>query len=123
MTTIVPSVDFTTFAIQATIDFVSLTIETIRQPIFARSIGSASDLVGMKKIATDQAGSGSAVVLDMLLNSLGLAGSVEVVHEQKTLADQIAGLAGKDYDGVFRMATQGARAVANARKEAKRAKC
>ena len=82
--------------------------------LFARSVGSASDLVGMKKIATDQAGSGSAVVLEMLLSSLGLSGSVEVVHEQKGLTDQVAGLAGGDYDGVFRMTAQGDRAVASA---------
>ena len=82
--------------------------------LFARSVGSISDLVGMKKIATDQSGSGSAVLLEMVLNSMGLSGSVEVVHEQKSLADQIAGLAGKDYDGVFRMAAQGDRAVASA---------
>ena len=82
--------------------------------LFARSVGGASDLVGMKKIATDQAGSGSAIVLEMLLHSMGLSDSVEVVHEQSSLADQIAGLAGKNFDGVFRMAAQGDRAVASA---------
>ena len=68
----------------------------------------------MKKIATDQPGSGSAIVLEMLLNSLGLSGSVGVVHEQKSLADQIAGLLSDDYDGVFRMAAQGDRTVKSA---------
>jgi glycine betaine/choline ABC-type transport system substrate-binding protein len=82
--------------------------------IFARSVGTTGSVVGMKKIATDQPGSGSAIVLEMLLNSLGLSGSVGVVHEQKSLADQIAGLLSDDYDGVFRMAAQGDRTVKSA---------
>ena len=57
--------------------------------LFARSVGTTGSVVGMKKIATDQPGSGSAIVLEMLLNSLGLSGSVGVVHEQKSLADQM----------------------------------
>lgn len=79
--------------------------------LFARSVGTTGSLIEMKKIATDQPGSGSAIVLEMLLSSLGLSGSVEVVQEQKSLADQIAGLSSGDYDGVFRMAVQGDRAV------------
>ena len=82
--------------------------------LFARSVGSASSIISMKTIATDQAGSGSAIVLEMLLSSLGLSGSVDVVHEQKSLAEQIAGLLSKDYDGVFRMAAQGDRTVKGA---------
>ena len=39
---------------------------------------------------------------------------MEVVHEQKSLAEQIAGLASGDYDGVFRMVAQGDRTVASA---------
>ena len=79
--------------------------------LFARSVGAASELLGMKTIVTDQPGSGSAIVLRMLLDSLGLADSIEVVHEQKSLADQVAGLRNGDHDGVFRMAAQGDRAV------------
>ena len=82
--------------------------------LFARSVGSASSIISMKTIATDQAGSGSAIVLEMLLSSLGLSGSVDIVHEQKSLAEQIAGLLSKDYDGVFRMAAQGDRTVKGA---------
>ena len=82
--------------------------------LFARSVGASSELLGMKTIVTDQPGSGSAIVLEMLLSSLGLADSVEVVHEQKSLADQIAGLRNGDHDGVFRMAAQGDRAVKSA---------
>ena len=79
--------------------------------LFARTVGSIASLVGMKKIATDQPGSASAVVLDMVLNSLGLADEIEVVSENAALADQIAGLANGDYDGVFRMVAQGDRAI------------
>ena len=82
--------------------------------LFARSVGTTSQVIAMKKIATDQAGSGSAIVLEMILNSLGLSGSVEVVQEQKSLADQIAGLLNDEYDGVFRMAAQGDRTVGSA---------
>ena len=79
--------------------------------LFARSVGAASELLGMKKIVTDQPGSGSAIVLEMLLGSLGLSDSVEVVYEQKSLTEQMAGLRNGDHDGVFRMAAQGDRAV------------
>ena len=82
--------------------------------LFARSIGNMSEIIAMKKIATDQAGSGSAVVLEMILTSLGLSGSVEVVEERKSLADQITGLLNGEYDGVFRMAAQGDRTVGSA---------
>ena len=79
--------------------------------LFARSVGATSELLGMKTIVTDQPGSGSAIVLGMLLDSLGLAEAIEVVHEQESLADQVAGLRNGDHDGVFRMAVQGDRAV------------
>ena len=79
--------------------------------LFARSVGATSELLGMKTIVTDQPGSGSAIVLGMLLDSLGLAEAIEVVNEQKSLADQVAGLRNGDHDGVFRMAVQGDRAV------------
>ncbi len=81
--------------------------------LFARSIGATSDLPSMQRIATDQAGSGSAVVLEMILGSLGRS-DVEVVHEQKSLTEQVDGLRNGDYDGVFRLAAQGDRDVASA---------
>ena len=81
--------------------------------LFVRSVGATSDLAGIGRIATDQAGSGSAVVLEMLLRSLGRT-DVEVVHEEKSLPDQVSGLRNGDYDGVFRMAAQGDREVASA---------
>jgi glycine betaine/choline ABC-type transport system substrate-binding protein/DNA-binding transcriptional LysR family regulator len=79
--------------------------------LFARSVGATSELLGMKTIVTDQPGSGSAIVLGMLLDSLGLNEVIEVVHEQTSLADQVAGLRNGDHDGVFRMAAQGDRTV------------
>ena len=82
--------------------------------LFARAVDSAGSLVDMRRIATDRPGSGSAIVLGILLSSLELSGSVDVVHEQKSLAEQIAGLSNGDYDGVFRMAEQGDRAVTSA---------
>ena len=82
--------------------------------LFARSVGNTSTLLGMKRIATDRPGSGSAIVLEMLLNSLGLAESIEVAHEERSLADQVLGLLRNDYDGVFRMAPQGDRAIRGA---------
>jgi hypothetical protein len=81
--------------------------------LFVRSVGATSDLAGIMNIATDQAGSGSAVVLEMLLRSLGRS-DVEVMHEGKSLSDQVSGLRNGDYDGVFRMAAQGDREVASA---------
>ncbi|MDE0713521.1 MAG: hypothetical protein OXI10_01440, partial [Gammaproteobacteria bacterium] len=81
--------------------------------LFARSVGATSDLPSMKRIATDQAGSGSAMVLEMILQSLGRT-DVEVVHESKSLTDQVEGIRNGDYHGVFRMAAQGDREVAGA---------
>ena len=82
--------------------------------LFARSVGSTSELLGMKKIATEQAGSGSAIILGMLLDSLGLSGAIEIVHEDRGLAEQVAALADGEHDGVFRMAPQGDRMVKGA---------
>lgn len=81
--------------------------------LFARSVGATSDLPSMKRIATDQAGSGSAMVLEMILQSLGRT-DVEVVHESKSLTDQVEGIRNGDYHGVFRMTAQGDREVAGA---------
>ena len=82
--------------------------------LFARSVGSTSELLGMKRIVTDRPGSGSAIILEMLLSSLGLSESISVVHEERNLADQMLGLLRNDYDGVFRMAPQGDRAIKGA---------
>jgi glycine betaine/choline ABC-type transport system substrate-binding protein len=73
--------------------------------------GSISD---MEKIATGEQGSGSSIVLEMLLESLGLSNSVEVVNLSGEVSEQIDGLTAGDYDGVFAMVPQGSRAITTA---------
>ena len=79
--------------------------------LIARNADISSGLAEMETIVTDQAGSGSAVVLDMLLTSLGFADSIEVIHQDSGIADQVTGLVNEDHDAVFRMASQGDRAI------------
>lgn len=76
--------------------------------------GGAGSIVDMKKIATGVAGSGSAIVLEMVLHSMGLTDSVEVVNTEASLDEQIGALASGDYDGVFAMITQGDRTLSSA---------
>ena len=82
--------------------------------LIARTKGNISSIVDMKKIATGAEGTGSAIVLGMVLNSLGLSESVEVVHPEGDLNEQVKALAEGDYDGVFTMASQGDRTIKNA---------
>ncbi len=70
--------------------------------------GAINSLADMSKIATQPEGSGSAIVLEMMLNSLQRS-DVEVIHEQATLAEQLQSIANGSYDGVFIMAAQGDR--------------
>ncbi len=73
-----------------------------------------SSITGMKKIATGAKGSGSAIVLEMLLNSLGLSEGVEVSHLESSLTEQVSALINGEYDGVFALVAQGDRAMNNA---------
>jgi len=82
--------------------------------LIARRSDGASSITDMKKIATGAAGSGSAIVLEMLLNSLGLSESVEVVHLEEDLSAQVKALTNGEYDGVFALTAQGDRAMKNA---------
>ncbi len=66
----------------------------------------------MKKIVTGQEGTGSAIVLTMLLNSFGLTDSVDVTYSDLTLEDLVNAVSGGDYDAVFVMEQQNDRAVA-----------
>ena len=76
------------------------------------AIASGPDsLDGMSKIATGPEGSGAAVVLDMLLSSIGKAGSIEVVNSDASARDLVKGL-GKGHDGVFVMAPSRQREIA-----------
>lgn len=72
--------------------------------------GAVNDLSGVSKIATQQQGSGSAVVLEMVLNSLGRT-DVEIIYSSMTLAEQIQDLANGNYDAIFTMTSQGDRQV------------
>ncbi len=73
--------------------------------------GGAASIADMAKIVTGAEGTGSAIVLDMVLTSLGLAGKVEVVNSGDDLEAQAAVLAAGDADGVFVMAPQGDRTL------------
>jgi len=74
----------------------------------------ADSISAMKKIATGAQGSGSSIVLEMLLKSLGLSESVEILNPNGGLSEWIEGLTAGEYDGVFTMVPQGSRAIATA---------
>ena len=76
--------------------------------LISRKSGGASSITAMQKIATDEEGTGSAIVLAVLLRSLGLS-DVEVIHSESDLNQQIEALANGDYDGVFILTTLGDR--------------
>ncbi len=82
--------------------------------LITNNAGAASSLTEMKKIVTGEAGSGSAIVLDMMLHSLGLSGTVEVMNSADDISTQVQSLASGQSDGVFVMAAQGDRAVSTA---------
>lgn len=82
--------------------------------LIARAVGNTSSIVDMKTIATGAEGTGSAIVLDMILNSLGLSDSVEVVHPEGDLDQQAKALVDGEFDGIFVMAPQGDRVVKSA---------
>ncbi|MGI9301146.1 MAG: TAXI family TRAP transporter solute-binding subunit [Gammaproteobacteria bacterium] len=82
--------------------------------LVARKSGNTSSIVDMKKIATGAQGAGAAIVLDMLLSSLGLSESVEVVRPEGGLSEQMKALANGEYDGVFTMVAHGDRAMKSA---------
>lgn len=66
-----------------------------------------SSLDGMTKIATGPQGSGASIVLNMLLNSVGKADSIEVVNSDNTTHNLLLGMTAVgtgDHDGVFLMA-------------------
>ena len=69
-------------------------------------------LDGMSKISTGPEGSGSAIVLNMLLSSIGKAGSIEVMHSDGSVRDSLLGLTQGNYDGVFMMSPANKREIA-----------
>jgi glycine betaine/choline ABC-type transport system substrate-binding protein/TRAP-type uncharacterized transport system substrate-binding protein len=66
---------------------------------------NGADSIGdMSKIATGPKGSGSAIVLEMLLNSIGISNNVEVINSDSPSAYLLQGMSQGQYDGVFLMA-------------------
>jgi len=82
--------------------------------LIARKIGATSSIVDMKKIATGAEGTGSAIVLEMLLSSLGLLETVEIVRPEGNLNEQVTALVNGEFDGIFTMVPQGDRTIKNA---------
>ena len=79
-----------------------------------RSAEAPKSITGMTRIATGPEGSASARVLEMILSSLDLTDSVEVIHQDGGIEGQVSGLTAGDRDGVFVMAPQGDRAIIEA---------
>ena len=72
-------------------------------------------LDGMTKIATGPKGSGASIVLNMLLSSIGKAGSIEVVNSDNSTHNLLLGMTAMgtgDHDGVFLMAPSKDREIA-----------
>ena len=79
--------------------------------LLAKSGGSGS-IADMSKITTAAEGTGSAVVLEMVLAGLGLTDKVQITYSSVGLAQQVLGLDTGQADGVFLMAAQGLRDIA-----------
>ena len=73
----------------------------------ANSIGSLS------KIATGPKGSGASIVLNMLLNSIGKAGSIEIINSSDSSRQLLLAMNKGNHDGVFLMAPSKQREIAN----------
>lgn len=82
--------------------------------LFSSKSGGANSIGEMKTIATGEEGSGSSIVLEMMLNSLGLSDSIDVLHSGDDLLTQVQGVADGQHDGVFAMVPQGDRSVSTA---------
>jgi glycine betaine/choline ABC-type transport system substrate-binding protein len=81
----------------------------------AHLIGLANgpdSITAMSRIATGPKGSGSAQVLDMLLDSFALTGKVEVVHSGDDPRTQLLAMTRGSHDGVFLMAPSKERSIA-----------
>ena len=72
--------------------------------------GSISE---MSKITTGPEGSGSSIVLNMLLTSIGKADSVEVINSTDNLNNMLQGMALGTSDGVFVLAPLSERRIAS----------
>jgi len=75
----------------------------------------ADSLDGMSKIATGPKGSGASIVLNMLLNSIGKADSIEVINSNNSTHNLLLGMTAMgtgDHDAVFLMAPSKNREIA-----------
>ena len=72
----------------------------------------AGSIGEMKKIATGPKGSGSDIVLNMLLESIGNAGSVEVINSDESTRKLLLAMSKGSHDGVFLMAPSKERGIA-----------
>ncbi len=78
------------------------------------ALGNGSDsITSMSKISTGPEGSGSALVLEMLLGSLGLSDKVEIVNSGDPVRAQLLAMNRGQHDAVFIMAPQGERSIAS----------
>ncbi len=68
-------------------------------------------IAGMEKIATGPDGSGSAVLLEMLLTSFGLGDQVEIVYSDDRPRDLLLAMSRGNHDGVFLLADLEQRAI------------
>ncbi len=78
--------------------------------IVRRGSGSTS-ITAMKRIITGPQGTGSAIVVEMLLASLGLSDSVAIAYGDSDVRQQSAALLSGDVDGMFVLANTGERAL------------
>jgi glycine betaine/choline ABC-type transport system substrate-binding protein len=69
-------------------------------------------LADMSKIATGPKGSGASIVLNMLLNSIGKAGSIEVINSDGSPRELLLAMTKGSHDGVFLMAPSKERGIA-----------
>jgi len=78
-------------------------------------IGSTSggnSIGSMRKIATGPKGSGASIVLNMMLDSIGKSGSIEVVNSNSSPAELLLAMTNGSHDGVFLMAPARDREIA-----------
>jgi glycine betaine/choline ABC-type transport system substrate-binding protein len=69
-------------------------------------------LADMSKIATGPKGSGASIVLNMLLNSIDKAGSIEVINSDGSPRELLLAMTKGSHDGVFLMAPSKERGIA-----------
>ena len=72
----------------------------------------AGSIGEMKKIATGPKGSGSDIVLNMILKSIGNSGKVEVVNSDESSRKLLLAMSKGSHDGVFLMAPSKERGIA-----------